>query len=186
MPTYLAFTIDDLDAEIKKRDAAVSNYADFSTRRERAYERAIADLEETLASQDSPFVRADTYAAALTTGTAKVSTPIGDLYTIDLPADGRRVAGSNILVEGATTFLQVPRMSWDAVVLGTSQTLYAFWEDNGQIVLYEKDAEFTAPADVHISYYRKLDTTQTTGTNLDIPTTQFSSIVTATLNYMKD
>jgi hypothetical protein len=189
MPTYIALTIDDLDAELKKQNTALANYADYTTRRARAYNSVLAQYAETLAEADDAFAKKNVYATPLTTGTAKIATTTGDIYVpASLPADFRRVAGDAILVSKAASadFCNVPRMTWASIVAsGSSQTAFAFWEDGGSIEIYDKDgANFDASSSVSFEYYRLLDATQTTGTALDIKQEDFPSIVSSVLGLM--
>ena len=189
MSTYIALTIDDLDAELKKQNPLLVNYADFAARRTRAYSTALAQYQETLADADDTFVRGNVYASPLTTGTAAIVTSTGDIYIpTTLPDDFRRVAGDAILVSKVSTadFCNVPRMPWASIIAsGSSQTPYAFYEDKGQIVVYDKDgANFDDASKVTFEYYRELDCTLTTGTALDIKQEDFGNIVTAVLQLM--
>ncbi len=166
----IALTIQDLDNELLRQNAALANYADYQARRTRAYQAALAAYQETLAGNDDIFVRANTFAAPLAIGSMVVSTTTGDIYTVALPTGARRIAGDGIMISKAASadFVMVPRMAWDTIVAnGTSQTPYAFWEDKGQIVIYDKDgANFDATSIVNFDYYRQLDGTTTIGANL--------------------
>jgi hypothetical protein len=188
MPTYLTFTIDDLDAEIQALDSKWLNRSDFATLRERAYKRAIGEYQEELISNDDIFIRSNTFGLPIAIGTAKVDTAGADIFVVDLPADALQVAGDSILVSKDTTanFLNVPRMTWaDIVASGVDQTDCAFWEDNGQIVIYSKDGTIVDTDVVHAPYYRRLDVTQTpTTTDLDIKTKDFDEIIDSTKSFM--
>jgi hypothetical protein len=190
MPTYITYLVDDLDAELKKQNPLLNNFTDFTARRTRSYLQVLADYQEELAQNDDPFVKADNYSSPITTGTEKINTTVGDIYRIALPADVLRVAGNAILVAKGTTaiFDSVPRMSWDTIIAsGGSQTPFAFWEENGYLVIYDKDGNFDNTAAVSFPYYRRLDATVTpTTTALDIKPNGFSSIVSSVLSLMKD
>lgn len=161
--TTIALTIADLDNEILKQNPALGNYQDYQARRTRAYVETIASYEETLAEADDIFARSNTFAAPIAIGTAVVTTTTGDIYTVTLPTTARRVAGDSIMVSkvSSTDFVNVPRMAWASIVAnGTGQTPYAFWEDNGQIVIYDKDgANFDNTSMVNFPFYRKFDVT---------------------------
>lgn len=190
MPSYVTLTIDDLDAELKKEQQLLANFADFTARRTRCYQDVLAEYQESLAQSDDIFVRADNIDTPTALGTEKVNTSTGDVYSVALPSDARRIAGNNIMVElaASATFVNVPRMSWDTIIAsGGSQTPYAFWEKNGKLLIYVKDTgAFVNTASVVFTYYRKLDATVTTGTALDIKPQDFSQIVSDTLTLIKD
>lgn len=184
MPTYIALTIDDLDNELKKQNPLLANYADYTTRRTRAYDATLGQYQETLAQADDSFVRSDTLDSPIVLGTAKIAATGGYLYQVTPPADFRRVAGNNITIEkSATGIVNVPRSTWDTVVLGT--TPYAFWEEDGNIIVYCKDTTaFDSSYSASFEYYRELDATVTSGTALDIKQQDFTSIVSSVLALM--
>ncbi len=189
MPTYVALTIADLQAELNKQNAAFANYSDFTTRFARAFNTALTQYEEQLAQADDIFVRNNTYASPIAIGTAKITTTTGDVYQVTPPTDFRRIAGNGILVSKAATadFCDVPRMTFDSLITtGSSQTPFAFWEDHGMIMIYDKDgANFDNTSQVDFSYYRKLDATNSpTSTPLDIKQMDFADMVSTVLGLM--
>lgn len=181
MSTYVVFTIDDLDAELKAIKDRWTNRSDFTTLRNRALRRTMAEYQASLHNADDIFGRANTYDAPITIGTEKINTTVGDVYKVALPAGAVRVAGDAIQVAKATTatFVNVPRMEWaDIIASGVDQTPYAFWEENGILMIYDKDGNFDNTAVCNFSYYRSLDVTQTpTTTPLDIKPNDFAEII---------
>jgi hypothetical protein len=169
MPT-ISFTLADLDNEMLKQSPLLWNYQDYQARRMRELNATLATYQETLAQADDFFVRKNIFASPIAIGTAKVTTTTGDIYTVAPPTDFRRVAGDAIMVSKAASpdFCNVPRMTWEAIVAsGSSQTPYAFWEENGQIVIYDKDgANFDNASNVNFSYYRQLAPIAAAVTNL--------------------
>ena len=187
MPTPIAFTIDDLDAGLKALKPSLNNRSDFAAIRTLAFKRALAEYQASKIAGDALLVRRNTFGAAITTGsTPDLDTSNGDIYKVDLPSGAKRVAGNSIILSdtGVGPF-NVPRSTWDAIVTsGTDETLYAFWEDKGQIILWVKDATVTGACTINCEYYAELDATVTTGTDLDIDQEDFEQILSSTLDFM--
>jgi len=185
MSTYITYTIDDLDAEIKADDARYTNRSDYATLRNRAYRKALAEYAGSLRGSDDIFIRGDTFLAPIAIGAAVITvTGKGLIYQVALPAGAYKVAGDSILVEFSTTeFDQVPRMTWGEILLSGSPTPYAFWENNGILNIFSA-TDLNATAHVGFDYYRRLDATQTAGTALDIKSDDFGQLVDSTSAFL--
>lgn len=184
----ITFDRDALDAELKRRKPELALRSDFTALRVSAYKQALADYRKQLVAENHKFARASTLAlvTAPSTGTAKLNTNVGDCYEIALDADAEEVADNHIFIVQSSLLKHTPRMTLDEIVAGgTGETITAFFENKGKIVLYVKDATFTSPADVHYNYFRVFDGAPSTGaTALDILSDNFSAIVDATLLYI--
>lgn len=187
MSTYITFTIDDLDAEVKDMRPQWANRSDFATLRNMVYRKALAAYEKTLRDTNDIFIRKDTFGAPVSIGTEEIATTIGNIWQAALPAGAYGVAGDAIMVEKSTTeFLSVPRLSWQQIVpSGADQTISGFWENDGNILIYDKDTTFASGSSVCFDYYRRLDATQTTGTALDIKAQDFPQLVSDVVSYLE-
>jgi hypothetical protein len=189
MPTYLEYTVADLDAEIQAIEPKWANRSDYTTLRDRALRRAMSEYNDSLITGDDAFAKASMLSAPITLGTALINTTVGDIFGVDLPADALAVAGDAILVQKSATteFFSVPRMNWtDIVPSGGSQTAYAFWQDGLTLYVYTKDSNFDATASAAFDYFRRLDVTQSpTSIALDIKDRDFGQIVDSTLAFLE-
>jgi hypothetical protein len=187
--TPIAFTIDDLDAEIQAQVPSWANRSDYVVLRNRAYRKALSEYSDGLIGQDDIFVRGDCLGSPITLSTAKIATTPGVIFQIALPTGALFVAGDNILVQKSATteFFNVPRMPWASIVpSGGSQTPYAFWENNGIVNIYTATADFDATASAVFDFYRQLDSTQSpTTTAMDIKYEDFEQLVDTTVSFLQ-
>jgi hypothetical protein len=122
----------------------------------------LATMQATYIGGADPHVRGSTIAdgSPLSTGTEVVDTDLYDAFKIALPAAASKLASNTIWVYNDSTdeFEAIPRVEIDSIILtGDNETIRAFYEVNGFIILVLKDAEFgTIPADVHTEYWRNI------------------------------
>lgn len=183
----ITFTIADLDQALKDRNPAWADSASFAARRTAAAKQALGIYYDNLRSTNDLWARSSTLGgSAVSTGTQVVDTTVSDVYHVTLPTGQLGVADNTIFVQQSTgTFLEVPRMSIDSIVLGVSATTIAFWENNGEIILYDKDGQFTAPGNLHYNFWRNpaIDCSLSTNT-VDIRPQDFTSFVDSVLSYL--
>lgn len=184
MPTPVVFTVDDLDADLKLLNPEYANMADFVERRTRAVKRAYSEM---LTIRPWGVGTTLTEGVAPSTGTAIMDTSIGDVFVVALIDDAKQVDGDVIWIkQGTGTFEEVPRKTRAEIIIGgTDETELAFYETNGNIVIYSKQAEFTAPADVHYDYIRKRDADLDPTTNeLDIDIEEYEAFLASVNSFM--
>lgn len=187
----LTFTRLMLDNRIKALKPALKDYdaTKFRDLLDPAITMALAEYQQELIEIDHPFVRGGTFSEVTppATGAEKINTAIGDVYQIAMaPATAEQVAGDTIFVNQSTTvFKDVPRMSIDDIIAGgTGETVCAFWENKGTILLYLKDGTISAAGTVHFNFYRTLTAPAADGDALDILARHFTLIVDKTLQYI--
>jgi general stress protein 26 len=180
-----------LDKEMKLRQPDLHNVdaTVYGERRDRALLRALADFQAKYRNANDPFVISDTFDEATPpdTGTVVVSSSVGDIFKIDLLAGAEKVYGNNIWVSSGTELKLAVRQTPDEIVLtGTDADTLAFFEVNGQIQLYVKDAEITAfPADIHYTYYRGLTPPAADADIVPVLPEDIDALITATLGYIQ-
>lgn len=180
-----------LDKELKLRQPDLHNVDStvYGERRDRAVLRMLADMQAKYRNANNPIVISDTFDEVTPpdTGTAVMTSAVGDLFKIDLLAGAENVFGNHIWVSSGTELKLAVRQTPDEIVLtGTDADTLAFFEVDGQIQLYVKDAEITAfPADVHYTYYKGLTPPAADADLLPILPEDIDAAISATLSYIQ-
>lgn len=178
----MQFKISDLTSALQHRDPAFADLASFATREQAAASQALAELYATYRQNNNPWARASTFSGSPdSTGTTPaMATTVGDVYVIAMTTGRIAVAGDTIFLYKTTTstFIPVPRSTIELVLISGTATTEVFWENHGEIVLYSKTGDFTAPASVHYDYWRDpvIDCTTTTNV-IDIDPIDFTTFV---------
>jgi hypothetical protein len=158
----ITFTLGNLKTRVKR---LVPAYRDMdATLFDEVIEAALAmwlsDYQKTLMDRNDRFIRYSTIPEVTppSTGTEKINTNIGDMFRIVMITGGDRIADDTIILSQSTgVFKTVPRLSMEQLVAGgTGETIVGFLENNGEILLYVKDATITAPAVLHYNYFKQL------------------------------
>jgi hypothetical protein len=159
----MEFKFGDLKTAFKQLNPSYANItsATFDAWALFAIAPTLASMQATYIGGADSHVRGSTIdTGALTTGSEVIDTDLYDAFKIALPADASKVYGNTIWVfnDGTAEFESIPRVEIDSIVLsGDDETIRAFYEINGFLILALKDAEFgTIPADVHLEYWRNL------------------------------
>jgi hypothetical protein len=154
-----------------------------------AIKPSLAQMQSQYLAALDTFLRGSTLtASAASTGTAVVDTTVGDAYKIALAAGASQVAGDVIWIYSTTDNIwkDVPRVALESIITGgTGETVIAFYEVEGFIIVYMKDSTFTTiPADVHYDYWRDL-TAPSAGTDpVDIKPEDWLSFISIFAQYM--
>lgn len=183
----LSFTIADLDQALKDLAPQWADSASFTVRRTSAAKQALAQYYKALRDSNDTWARADTLSGtAPSTGAAKVTTTNGDVFEIALVTGALSVADDSIfLSQGTTEFQIVPRMNIASILQGSTPTKYAFYENNGFIILITDDSGFTPPGVVHYSYWRTPTIDTSISTNpVDVRPEDFTAFVASVLSYL--
>jgi hypothetical protein len=170
------YTRDQFDARLQDLEDALSNYADFDTRRDREFGIVIGEYWKELLTANDDFVRDSNFASPVSTGTETINTTIGDFFEIALPTGQVRIAGDTIfLKQGTAKFMPVSRIT--LADIDTATTHIGFYENKGKIILYAKEGEFIAPGSLVYNFYRWLDNVLALGTSvLDIKPEDFEML----------
>lgn len=174
-------TRDDLDNYVKEKEPILGKLTAYATLRDTYWKVVQAEYATELRTAKNPFVIGSTFTMAVppATGTEEVNTTLGDVFIVALDPTHDGIAGDTILVaDPAAYFKSCPRTTIELVTIGgAEETILGFIEAKGEIFIYAKEAEFTAPADVHYYFWRILDASLPLGaTVLDILEADFTRL----------
>jgi len=179
----ITFLRSDAKTELLRRDPTLADMdsTKWSAKVLVALKVALAEYQSNLIQTNDPWIRKSTLGGtAPVTGSSIITTTIGDVFQIAEAADSIGVADNTIWVEiqSSGTYKEAPRLNIDSIIVGgAGETIIAFHEEKGIIILYIKDGTFTPPARVHYEYYRGLVPTAIDADTLDIKPEDFSSFI---------
>lgn len=190
----ITYTRDELDLKIKLTDPPLEENAAFSVRRDLGWKQFMAEYSVSLRNEEDTHIIANTFSAATPpdTGAEKVDTIIGDAYKVeDLPADFEGVRGDKIWIKNGTDLIELPRITFEDIIVTGGETTLAFTENVTalgvrEVLIYSEQGAFADDSDVHFEYFRTLGYTFVDGdSELDIREGDFQEAAEKTAEYMK-
>lgn len=189
----LTFTQANAKTRIKRLNSEFNDWdsTKFTDIFDPALKMAMSEEWDEMIAADDPFTKASTLSevTAPSTGTEKINTTIGDVFLVSLLAGAERILDDTIWIFKSATgeYEAAPRIDIDAMIIGgAGETVVGFYEVNGKVAIYIKEATFTTPpADFHYNYRRVPTMPAADGDPLDIPPTRFSSLCSKISAFMQ-